>query len=83
MRREDVNAIKEGGAANDAFQGITDLAADFSSVIEPALAVFHFPAKIRAGVEPESCSVQSLIARSIEIMQAVRKTVKRIAIYRR
>src|SRR4030095_8718238 len=82
LRREDVDAIKKCRVSNDTLQGVSDLAANFSLVIETPLAIFHLTPQVRARVEPEACRVMDLVTRSIEIVQSIHKTIERIGVQR-
>src|SRR5690606_6069246 len=83
VRGENVNSIEISAAPRELPEHVRKFAAHFVLLVETSFAVFHLPAEVRSGIEPESCRVMRLIAGSIEIVQAVRETTERVDIDRR
>ena len=80
VRREDVDAFKERGANSKFPKRVCQFGANIVGIVEPAFTVFHFPAEIGAGIEPESCRFLRLVASRVQVMEAVGEPVKRVGI---
>ena len=75
---EDVEAVEEGLPAGEFAERVGDLGLHLLLVVEAPLAVFHLPAEVGPGVEPEPSGVLVLVPRGVEIVQPVGKPPQRV-----
>src|SRR5450432_481159 len=83
MRSKDVDTVEETCMLKHLLEGLANLSANVTTILETPLPGLHFTAQVGACIEPEASGILDFVPGAIQVMEAIRQPIQRIRIGRR